>query len=397
MGIHHPHVRRVLLYGDTFTMIDFVQMAARAGRDGQRAEVTLYPFETHFEDAEPDWIEFKTTTDCRRSVVSRSIDGVVISCCALPDAALCDNCQGGYGQRTEARTLRERVQVSLPKAFDHTMASTATRLVEALFDAIEYLEYGCRYCTLRGLAANHPPDECPTGLHTSFARLQAGLNKVRTARKVEPLLICKGCHMPQQCQIPGVMDRHLRHFQGEYDDPCTLRASSIGSILALVGSPLHAEKILSIVPMRDPSVLLDALYEPWLEYPCPPRDRERQLVHLHFLLLAAVAESPTCPRSVTAVAEEPWFAPWRVKGEPQDLLAAILAGVPEMSAWEEDPRGGDVDDVCDWVAPQGEVPMGEDVYGEQDVRDWFSPQDLLAPAVMGGVVYDEDDVRDWFV
>jgi len=329
MGIHYPHVRHVILYGDAYGILDFAQMAARAGRDGRRAEVLLYPLSKPMTSAEEDWKRFRSTTDCRRATLSKAVDGEAVSCCSLADAALCDNCQAGYTLVTQGETMEDAVLSNLPGSLDRAQTTDLARVVQALYDALDYLNLGCRYCLLQGRYMPHPPESCPTNLSLLVPSLELALRQCRERTTIPDLMICRFCHMPQQCQIPGVMDRHLTHFQGEKEEPCTLRRSSIGAILALLGSPSHAEKILSVVPRREPGLVLDGIYTLWKQYPCPPNDPARQLPHLVFLLLAAVAESPESPLTVSTVVSQPWFGPWKTRGAHRDLIREIpLPRVP---------------------------------------------------------------------
>jgi superfamily II DNA helicase RecQ len=101
-GVDYPDVRLVVFVGSPFGMIDLVQGAGRAGRNGHNAIiVVLHSVETrpHFNDdadlscaTEMDqWL--KNETKCRRVGISGCMDGAVVTCASLPQAVPCDICK----------------------------------------------------------------------------------------------------------------------------------------------------------------------------------------------------------------------------------------------------------------------------------------------------------------
>lgn len=113
LGVDYSYCRCIIFIGDPYGgVISFAQMAARAGRDGERAVITLYPRRRpdrdHLPGQEPaewekesqtDFEEFKTTTSCRRTPLSKNLDGGMTTCFGLPNAELCDNCQSGLNSK----------------------------------------------------------------------------------------------------------------------------------------------------------------------------------------------------------------------------------------------------------------------------------------------------------
>jgi len=102
-GIDYHNVRLVLFVGSPDGMIDFVQGAGRAGRNGANATIVVLQRHGWLNYGRADrndltctdemyqWVE--NLTVCRRSGISKCMDGVEITCRALPRAAHCDICK----------------------------------------------------------------------------------------------------------------------------------------------------------------------------------------------------------------------------------------------------------------------------------------------------------------
>lgn len=117
MGFDYPSVRAVVHFGFSYKLIDFVQAAGRAGRDGSFAESILFTSHDCMQnvqkymknlDAVEDFDEMRLYVDevhCRQSILAKLIDGVDYSCLLSPSSALCDLCAK---QGSSQFTMRKR-------------------------------------------------------------------------------------------------------------------------------------------------------------------------------------------------------------------------------------------------------------------------------------------------
>ena len=102
-GVDYPHVRYVLFAGCPRDLVSFAQMSGRAGRDGLPASAIIYHYSKYqFQDlvpGEPDHCGYGEMRDfinkplpCRRSHLSKFLDGHTTNCASIPAAELCDMC-----------------------------------------------------------------------------------------------------------------------------------------------------------------------------------------------------------------------------------------------------------------------------------------------------------------
>lgn len=101
-GFDYPHVRLVVHYGEPRSIIDYAQESGRGGRDGNRTYCTVF-FDEQSRAAPPkddqditgiaaikQWVRKR---QCRRLILSESLDGYSDTCLNLGDVALCDFCE----------------------------------------------------------------------------------------------------------------------------------------------------------------------------------------------------------------------------------------------------------------------------------------------------------------
>jgi len=102
-GIDHPNVDAIIFVDMPYGLMNFVQGAGRAGRDGQTAHVFLLNY--HLSIIEPQSHFFldgdaiipggqyaRNITSCRRHIISEVMDGIRVSCDDLYGATKCDMC-----------------------------------------------------------------------------------------------------------------------------------------------------------------------------------------------------------------------------------------------------------------------------------------------------------------
>ncbi|KAK0520596.1 hypothetical protein OC835_007158, partial [Tilletia horrida] len=102
-GVHRNDVRCVLISGLPFGMVELIQQAGRAGRDGGTAEVhvvvtddeverTTQQAAASMEFADICLSRFLSGRECRRSAIGLFFDDEARSCFELPGAQFCDSC-----------------------------------------------------------------------------------------------------------------------------------------------------------------------------------------------------------------------------------------------------------------------------------------------------------------
>lgn len=104
-GVDYHNVHIVVFVASPFNMIDFVQGAGRAGRNGQHSRVVVLnagnPFGPSKGDNDDlsckrDMVYWLTRSDCRRLGISECMDRESHTCASLPGAVLCDKCQPNH-------------------------------------------------------------------------------------------------------------------------------------------------------------------------------------------------------------------------------------------------------------------------------------------------------------
>lgn len=111
-GVDIANVRDVIHFGVPYDIVTFSQESGRAGRDKRHSNSTVIVWrdwkdpQAH-EEVDPDlfgarqmiqWVADSET--CRRSLLSRFLDGVPVTCAELPSPNLCDTCQRSERKHT---------------------------------------------------------------------------------------------------------------------------------------------------------------------------------------------------------------------------------------------------------------------------------------------------------
>lgn len=100
-GLHYNHVRFVIFAGAPWGLMDLVQGAGRGGRDGKPANVVVIssneetqpivdPADPQCQAEIEEWLAIQ---QCRRVILSLTMDGQKVTCMDLPGASKCDVCQ----------------------------------------------------------------------------------------------------------------------------------------------------------------------------------------------------------------------------------------------------------------------------------------------------------------
>lgn len=100
-GVDYHDVHLVVFMGPTFGMVDLVQGAGRAGRNGKYSRVVvldtndLYPDKGDDDDfgCRRELMNWLQDNKCRRVGISQCMDSIVSTCESLPNAHPCDVCQ----------------------------------------------------------------------------------------------------------------------------------------------------------------------------------------------------------------------------------------------------------------------------------------------------------------
>jgi Helicase conserved C-terminal domain len=125
-GIDHPDVRAVLFIGIPFGAINIEQGSGRAGRTGQPVNIFLLDsLHINFIPCllKPDRecrnaaLEFASGhIECRRYTMTQAMDGVGVRCRDLPNAELCDKCDGDTELLRAAQEIANRQPTPEPVA-----------------------------------------------------------------------------------------------------------------------------------------------------------------------------------------------------------------------------------------------------------------------------------------
>jgi hypothetical protein len=103
-GVHYDHVRFVIFASPPWGLVDLVQGAGRAGRDGKAARVIVVTHTgdtSHLSGEEPDsqcqeaLKEWLSCSGCLREIISSTMDGQRLACKDFDGAELCDRCRPG--------------------------------------------------------------------------------------------------------------------------------------------------------------------------------------------------------------------------------------------------------------------------------------------------------------
>lgn len=100
-GVDYHDVHLIVFMGPTFGMVDLVQGAGRAGRNGKHPRIVvlntndLYPNKGDGDDfgCQRELIDWLQDNRCRRVGISQCMDGITSMCKTLPNAYPCDVCE----------------------------------------------------------------------------------------------------------------------------------------------------------------------------------------------------------------------------------------------------------------------------------------------------------------
>lgn len=98
-GVDYYDVHLVVFMGPTFGMVDLVQGAGRAGRNGKHSRVVVLNTKDLYQNRDNDdfgcrreLINWLQDNGCRRVGISQCMDGIISTCATLPNAYPCDVC-----------------------------------------------------------------------------------------------------------------------------------------------------------------------------------------------------------------------------------------------------------------------------------------------------------------
>ncbi|KIM27422.1 hypothetical protein M408DRAFT_311292 [Serendipita vermifera MAFF 305830] len=325
LGIDHPHVCIVWMYGDPFDAITLHQMAARAGRDGEIASVRLFP-EASPAMEDPIIKQIKETKGCRRTPLSLHLDNRSVTCIALPSAQLCDHCESG-------------LVTALP-AWSPPLSSTygpalrrqrVSLVVQSLYEALKIVERHCVICILldTGLP-NHAVTECPSGYQHRLWDVKQAVSRLSNRSSIPGFAVCLVCHMPQKAGFDTGMDLHMRTFDLQ-NQVCKLEDQAVLAIIGLLASQRCHGTIMALTPTGSEHDALATLFSVVKTSPCSSVDAGRQLLNLHFLLVAAVAAATPGASHLLELVAEPWFDSWRMSERRPQSTASLLDAVPQYA------------------------------------------------------------------
>jgi Helicase conserved C-terminal domain len=333
LGLDHPNVRHVWLYGDPHDAITFIQTASRAGRSGKPAFVRLFASKSYGSTNDGALEEFKSTSGCRRTPFSLLLDGRSVTCAALPHAAQCDNC---------ADPKEPVSSVPHPAAFMTATKTESIRradyasVVRALFSSLRMLQSNCCFCLLRRRPGGHSWQECPDMPRESLASLKAALLKVHTRDSIPHLAVCTQCQIPQKGGHGLGMDDHGQTYD-VVTNTCGYVDTSLAIMLSLLDSPMQRERLLRCTPSQREAQVIPYLLSPISTHPCSKSDTGRQLLQYHFVIIAAVGESPYATSEITDVCHASWFSQWSRSMAPEDIHESVLPNINFLLPLEQPP------------------------------------------------------------
>lgn len=134
-GVDYHDVHLVLFVASPFSMIDFVQGAGRAGRNGKSSRVVVLhagkPFGPSGGDdlsCKREMVDWLTKSRCRRLGISECMDRESHSCTSLPGAVHCDNCEPDH----DLKQLWLDVNKLDPSLFDGNLETRLTTVASTL-------------------------------------------------------------------------------------------------------------------------------------------------------------------------------------------------------------------------------------------------------------------------
>jgi hypothetical protein len=326
LGIDYDNCPNIWFFGDPYGgIINFAQMAARAGRNNKHADILLFPADPprsdNYQDEDmTDWQNFKSTKGCRRLPLSRHLDGSPSTCASLVNAALCDNCKLHITHPIFSD--HDPAQALLPLfayMADNMLLYHMSNIVRVIYAFVPSFPDCCIYCRIKNdgkSSVTHKADHCPSGLYRKRAAMKVTLSRIRKENHVHNFSACLGCHLPQHKSIPGAMHYHLP-FHGDGERDCQLQWPMVDFFLGLLSSPRYTQALSYHV--TDPNEIFTWLLSTIKDPPCDPLSEGHQLLRLHFVLASVAGTSPYPPLQAVSLAQEPWFQRWAL--EPVDTTS----------------------------------------------------------------------------
>lgn len=307
-GIDYATVRFVYWFGEPYNSVEFVQMAARGGRDGHMCIARLFPLPQNKSDTlDKVLIEFKTTPGCLRTPLSRRMDGRSVTCHGLPDTQLCGHCADVEPVIRVMPTISNGPIIVASILRDHE--TQLANIVKAIYDCYTLFESVCVHCAVAGRAVvNHTSEQCPLVDTRERSTLGTAIQKVRDELDLNGFVACTYCHFPQHKSISGAMELHI-HAVNPSANPCNYAQFALNLVLAILSSSRHYP-LLSNIPLMG-KTLLHRLFTNITEVPCSPTNPNQYLLGLHFILVLVVATFEYCPTSVKEVVSLPCMDLWK--------------------------------------------------------------------------------------
>jgi hypothetical protein len=287
-----------------------MQQAGRAGRDGQRADVIVFPSSVeHSKCDDVTFREFLETTSCRRYVLQETLDDNPSTCDSLIDAHRCDNCSDPLVLAFSdiKLSVSQKVDVQMPSRVDTWRRKQLSDVVKALYINIRILQTSCHQCLFTG--SQHRCN-CPEISMQDRALIRACLSSAQTRHRIPGLHTCFYCHLPQMKSISPAIELHdLKVTDGAH----CLRAHNL---IPIVHSIIRYNRIPAVVAEKFHATpaenLFDILLQPVSHYPCDDFDIGQQLCVLHFVL-AACLYNTSLSHETESLLQQDWFQPWLPK------------------------------------------------------------------------------------
>jgi hypothetical protein len=252
------------------------------------------------------WRSFLNTTDCRRTPMSDWLDGRSITCSALPSPQMCDNC--APSTVSVETSSSPSWQLNVPALRLHNQRTDLATTVQELYRAIDHLRAECCYCILgrRVIEHTHTHEECPYRPNIDITLFGSVLSQIRDAQPVDWKIACTFCHLPQQSEVYGVMDEHLKHLPSD-GTPCLLHKDILHIYLALLECPSQQYTLQRMVPEGSVHLLLPKLFSLRDTYPCSASEPSQQIFNIHLLILSAVASTLNPSNGIVTYAARDWM------------------------------------------------------------------------------------------
>lgn len=213
-GNDYPHVRLIIHAGTPMEMVDFIQGAGRAGRDGLKATIHILPFsesrnttsqsitkDLKGKEAIKVWT-YHTKT-CLRYGLTFFCDGYGITCQDNEANYNCSNC-AQFSQHTtpsgsQKRSLQDAFGSSVQLANQRLRQNTTEmdQFIKDMKDTLDIFSGRCSYCVLHGNSTQewHNIIQCPS-MKPSLGHYIDWRKTIKYNLGIHGK-ICWICHIPQ--------------------------------------------------------------------------------------------------------------------------------------------------------------------------------------------------------